>query len=235
MPISGRTPTFSAYFRIEVELGVFFDHGDDVAADLAGQHHHLDVLVVLEAVADDRRLVIGDGHDRQQLGLGTGLQAEAVFPAVVVDLFDDVALLVDLDGVDAAVAALVVVLGDGGLESVLKFQELVAEDFAEANEDGRIDAAQNQRIDQLFQVDGAGGVASRMHQHVSLFADREIAFAPAGDVEGLAGLGDAPTLRGLEDGTGVGDFQAQSFLRPSRIPSVKKNRRQGNRFRVLRL
>jgi hypothetical protein len=43
-----------------MQLGVFFDHRDDLAADLLRQHRHLDVFVVLEAVADDRRVVVGE-------------------------------------------------------------------------------------------------------------------------------------------------------------------------------
>ena len=44
----------------QLQLGELLDDRDDVLADLAGQHRHLDELVVLEAVADDRRVVVGD-------------------------------------------------------------------------------------------------------------------------------------------------------------------------------
>ena len=40
------------------ELGVLLDDGDHVAPDLLGQHRHLDELGVLEAVADDGRVVV---------------------------------------------------------------------------------------------------------------------------------------------------------------------------------
>ena len=60
------------------QLGVLLDDRDDVAADLLGQHRHLDELGVLEAVADDRRVVVGQRHDGQQLRLGARLEAEAV-------------------------------------------------------------------------------------------------------------------------------------------------------------
>ena len=46
-------------------------------------------------------------------GLRAGLEAVVVGPAELDDLLDDVAVLVDLDRVDAAVLALVAVLGDG--------------------------------------------------------------------------------------------------------------------------
>ena len=72
---------------------------------------HLDELVVLEAVADDRRLdAVGQGQDGEQFRLGAGFQAEVERLAEVEDLLDDVPLLVHLDRVDAAVVALVVVL-----------------------------------------------------------------------------------------------------------------------------
>ena len=68
------------------------------------EHHRLDVLGILEAVADDRRVVVGHRDHGQQLGLGAGLEAEVVRLAEVQDLFDDLPLLVHLDRVDAAVA-----------------------------------------------------------------------------------------------------------------------------------
>ena len=72
---------------------------------------HLDEFVVLEAVADDRRVAaVGQGEHGQQFRLGAGLEAEVERLAEVEDLLDDVPLLVHLDRVDAAVAALVVVL-----------------------------------------------------------------------------------------------------------------------------
>ena len=94
-------------FGDQFQLAELFDHRDDVAADLGGQDHRLDELIVLEPVADDRGVVVlHQGHDSQEFGLGAGLQAEAVGLAEVEDLLDHVPLLVDLDGVDAAVVAL---------------------------------------------------------------------------------------------------------------------------------
>ena len=59
---------------------------------------------------------VGHGQHGQEFRLGARFEAEAERLAEVEDLLHDVALLVDLDGVDAAVFALVAVLGDGGLE-----------------------------------------------------------------------------------------------------------------------
>ena len=115
------------------ELGVLLDDRDDVAADLVRQHRRFDELGVLEAVADDRRVVVGERDDGQQLRLRAGLEAEVVRLAEVEDLLDDLALLVDLDRVDAAVAALVLVLRDGGLERGVDLAEAVLEDVGEAD------------------------------------------------------------------------------------------------------
>ena len=79
-------------------------------AHLLGEHRHLDELGVLEAVADDGRVVGGHRHHGQQLGLGAGFEAEPVRPAEIEHFLDDLALLIDLDRIDAEVLALVLVL-----------------------------------------------------------------------------------------------------------------------------
>ncbi len=100
----------------QVELGVLLDHRNDEAAHLLRQHRHLDELGVLEAVADDRRVVFGQCDHRQQLRLAARFEPEAVLAADVQHFLDDLPLLIDLDRIDAAVAALVLVLSDGALK-----------------------------------------------------------------------------------------------------------------------
>ena len=78
MPICGRTPSFSAASRISPSSVYFSTTGNDVAADLLRQHRRLDVFGVLEAVADDRRVVVGEGDDGQQLRLGAGFEPEVI-------------------------------------------------------------------------------------------------------------------------------------------------------------
>ncbi len=63
---------------------------------------------------------VGQGQHGQQFRLGAGLQAEVKRLAEVENLLDDVPLLIDLDRIDAAVLALVVVFADGGLEGVVR-------------------------------------------------------------------------------------------------------------------
>ena len=142
-------------FEDQSELGVLLDDRDDVAADLLGQHRRLDELGVLEAVADDRRVVVGERHHGQQLRLRAGLEAEVVRLAEVEHFLDDLPLLVDLDRIDAAVAALVLMLRDGAWKRRVDVAEAVLEDVGEADEHREADAAELQPIDQFLQVDGA--------------------------------------------------------------------------------
>src|SRR5207244_2191295 len=82
----------------EAEFGVFLDNGNHLAADLLAQHRHFDELGILEAVADDRRIVIRLRHNGEQFRLGARLEAEAVFPAKGEHFLNDLALLVHFDG-----------------------------------------------------------------------------------------------------------------------------------------
>ena len=131
-------------------------------ADLLRQHRHLDELGVLEAVADDRRVVVGERRHGQQLGLGARLEAEAVLAAELEHLFDDLALLVDLDRVDADVAAGVLVLGDRALEGLVDVLQPMLQDVAKPDERRQADAAPLQVVDQLLEVDRAARVLGRV-------------------------------------------------------------------------
>ena len=51
-----------AVFQNQVQLRVLLHHRDDLAPHLLGEHGHLDVLIILEAVADDRGLIVGQRH-----------------------------------------------------------------------------------------------------------------------------------------------------------------------------
>ena len=176
----------------ELELGVFLDDRDDQAAHLLGQHRHLDELGVLEAVADDRHVVFGERDDRQQLGLAAGLESEAELAADGGDFLDDLALLVDLDRVDAAVAPLVLVLRDRALERGVNLAEPVLEDVGEAKQDGGAEAAELQAIDQTLQDRPRAPDPRRMDLQVPLLVDREVALAPPRDVVELARFGQRP-------------------------------------------
>jgi hypothetical protein len=60
-----------------------------------------------------------------------------------------VALLVDLDGVDAALATLAAELGDGGAEGVVDPADAVVEDVGETRQDGELDAARLELVARL--------------------------------------------------------------------------------------
>ena len=93
--------------------------------------------------------------DREQLRLAAGLEAEAVLAAEVQHFLDDLALLVHLDRIDAAVTALVLVLRDGALERRVNLAEAVFEDVGEAEQDRRAEPAELEAIDQALEIDAA--------------------------------------------------------------------------------
>jgi len=62
-------------------------------------------------------------------------------------------VLVDLDRVDAAVAALEAVLGGRAREAAEQVLDAILEDAVEVDGDGEGDAAAAQVVDQLLQVD----------------------------------------------------------------------------------
>ena len=176
----------------QAELGVFLDHRDDPPAHLLRQHRHLDVFGVLEAVADDRRLVGRHRDDGQELGLGPGFKAEVVGPAEVEHFFDHLPLLVDLDGIDAEVLPVVRVLADRRLERAVDVGQPLAEDVAKANENRQANPAQLQVVNELLQVDPALGILGRVDADVAVRSDGKVVLAPALDLIELAGVGDCP-------------------------------------------
>jgi hypothetical protein len=125
----------------QFQLGILLDHRDHLPPHLLRQHSHLDEFEILEAVADDRRVVVGHRRHGEQFGLTAGLEAEAVLRAEVQDLFHHLALLVHLDRVDADVAALILVLRDGALERTVDFSETMLQDVGEPDQDRHGEAA----------------------------------------------------------------------------------------------
>src|SRR4029453_2302429 len=170
-PDLGTNPDLLGVLENEPQFRVFLDDGDDVAPDLEGQHRRFDEFRVFEAVADDGRVVVRDGDNRQQFRLGARFKAEFVRAAEVEDLLDHLALLIHLDRIHAAVATLVLMLGDGALKCRVNVRETMFEDVGEPDEHGETDAAHLQTIDELLQVDGARLVLRRMDLNVPLTVD----------------------------------------------------------------
>ena len=188
MPIFGRTPTFSAYLRIS-SSSVYFSTTGMILRPIFWASIAISMnsasLKPLQMIGVS---LLGQRRHGQQLRLAAGLEAEAVLLAEVQHFLDDLALLVHLDRVDAAVAALVLVLGDRALEGVVNLAEAVLEDVGEADQDRRAQAAQLQPVDQPLQVDAARRVLGRMDLQVPVLVDREVALAPAGHVVELGGF-----------------------------------------------
>src|SRR5262249_2063549 len=177
------------------ELRELLDDQDDLLADFAGQDGHLDEFVILEAVADNGRcLAIGMRQDRQKFRLGTGLQSEIEGPADVENLLDHVSLLVHLDRVDAAIAALVVEFIDGGLEGIVDLAHALPQDIREAEEDGELDAAGLQLIDQALQVDRLGWNFVRMDTDVAFVIEAKVDLSRKPDAVHFNGILDFPFL-----------------------------------------
>ena len=125
-------------------------------------------------------------------GLLPASRPKPVLGAEVQHFLDDLPLLVDLDGVDAGVAALVLVLAHRLLEGGVDLAEPVLQDVGEADQDRHGQPAELEAIDQALQVDAAGRVLRRMDLQVAVFVDGEVALTPARDVVQLARFGDRP-------------------------------------------
>src|SRR5262249_49081610 len=129
--------------------------------------------------------------------LGPGLQAELVGPAKVEDLLDDMALLVDLDGVDAAVATLEVIVLDGLLEGVVNFADAVAGDVGEAQQNGQLNATGLELVDQLLEVNGLFGTLAGLDGDVPGLVDGEVSLSPVADAVSLDGVLNLPFIHQL--------------------------------------
>src|SRR5262249_25694990 len=108
--------------------------------------------------------------------------------------FDDMALLVDLDGIDAGVVALVFELLHGGAEGFLKLAHAMAKDIGEAEKDGELDAASLELIDEVLEVDGLVAELVGVNGDVSLVVDSEVAFSPMTHPIGFDSILDVPLV-----------------------------------------
>ena len=180
----------------QLDLGQLLDDRHDVAPDLLGEDHGLDELLVLEAVADDRRLVVvDDAEHRQQLRLAAGLEPEAVLAAEAVNVLDDQPRLVDLDRVDAPVRRPVLRLGDLPLERPGDGGEPVTQDVGEPQQHRRPHAPLAQLVHQLPQVH-ALAVGVGVTRDVPGVVDAEVPAAPALDAVQVRGVEDRPRPAG---------------------------------------
>ncbi len=186
------------------QLGELLDDDQHRASQLRRHQRGLDVLLVLVAVADDQRvLVVEHGHDGQQLGLGAGLQAVVVGAPELADLLDHVAVLVDLDRVDALELALVAVLGDGGLERLVQLDDPALEHVGEPDQQRQTDSAAGDLVDQLLEIDRRAVGARRMRDRITRLGDRKIVMAPVFGAIDLGGVRDRPLTRNADSSAHV--------------------------------
>jgi hypothetical protein len=183
---------FLGVVKNQLQLGVLLDDGDDEAPHLLGQHRHLDELGIFEAVADDGRVIFRQRDDREQLGLAPSFEAKSILSAEIEHFLDDLSLLVHLDGIHAAVPALVLVLRDCALKCGVDLPKAVLEDVGEPQQDRGAEAAKLQAIDESLEVDAARRLFRRVHLEVPLFVDREVTLAPPVDVVQLGRFGERP-------------------------------------------
>ncbi len=180
----------------ELELGELLDHDQHLASQLRAHERGFDVLLVLVAVAHDEGvLVVEDAHHGQELGLGAGLEAVVVGSAELRDLLDHVAVLVDLDGVDATVVAFVAVLGHGAPEGLVQIHDPALQDVGEADEQRQPYPATHHLVDQLLEIDAACLWSLRVADYVAGVVDGEVPVRPVLDAVGFGGIGDVPLPR----------------------------------------
>ena len=189
---------------------------------LRARTDHLDEFVVLEAVADDRRVVaVGDGQHGQQFRLGAGFQAEVERLAEIENLLDDVPLLVHLDRIDAAVVALVLEFARWRLEGLGDLADAMAQDVGEANEDRQLIIAVAQFVDELLEVDRFFGRLVGVNGDVAELVDAEVAFAPVADAVGFDGIDDLPVAQRF----GIGRSTLQGLRHQKNLRAMEQRTR----------
>ena len=100
------------------------------------------------------------------------------------------------------------------LKGIVHFAQAMLQNLAEAEQNRRSDSAQDQLIDQLFQIDcERAGSLSGWTQRWPFVADREIALAPTRDVVEFSGVGRGPAL-----GRFVRLHAVREFQMPTRVP-----------------
>ena len=186
-----------------MDFFVILHHRNDRAAELGGENDRFDVAVVLEAVAhhDAVRRILRNGHDGEQLGLGTDLESEAEFLPVAVDLLDDQTLLIDLDRKYRGVAVAVFIFRNGRAERVREMAQAVREDVGKANDHGRVQVARLQSLHDFVQIDFAARVHAGPDHHMAFGVDRKVALAPGLDLVQIERFFDLPqVIRGQQLG-----------------------------------
>ena len=201
-----------------------FDDEDDLEAEFGHAEAEFDEFAVFVAVADDERPWLGEhGEGDHQFGFGAGF--EAVLPgfAEADDVFDDLRLLVDFDGEDAAVFAAVVAVGDGFGEAFVDEADLVLEDVLHTQHHGHGFAAYFHAFDEVKHGDFSAFAACkrRADNKVAGVVQAEVARAPAADAVEFVGVSNAPGCFCVQCGF-LGFCGLDLYIRDSRYPVCKR-------------
>ena len=113
-----------------------------------------------------------------ELGLGTGFQAQIVTLAMADDFLHHGSHLVDLDGEDDEMLALVVVFLFGFAEAFIGLLDAVVQYVGESQQHGCGHVACRQAVNHLLEIYLHAVLLGR-HIHVSLLIDAEVAYSPA--------------------------------------------------------
>src|SRR5690349_18743064 len=195
--------------RNQLQFRELLDDGNHAPADFLGQHHHLDVLVIFESVADDRRLIVRDGEHCEKLRLRTGFKAKMIRPAEVEDLFDYLALLINFDWVNAAVIRLISVLSDRNIKGLIHLAEAMLENVCKPDQDRQRYATPFESVYQLFQVDRPARFLGWVDQQVAIGGDREVPLTPARNIVKFCCIADGPPISGFTYLGGRSDLGVQ--------------------------
>ena len=162
------------------QFAQLFRHQKHRLAELLRQQSQADVSGVLEAVADDD---CAGGLQRcqggVQLGLGAHLQAHAVLRPEPYNLFDHLALLIDLERIDAAIFAPVAMPLDGARKARLQVPQPVRQDIGKTDQQRERKTLRLRIVDQRLEVNSSSSLAEWEDRHVSAAVHAEIAAAPA--------------------------------------------------------
>ena len=190
----GAQAHFFAALKNKIEFRRHFEHEDDLQAHLLRVEREVDELLILVAVAHDVGLrVVHIGQRGDEFRLAAGLKTVVIFAAIARDLLDDFLLLIDLDGIHAAIDALIFSFPDRGGEAFIQFVDASAQQITEAHEHRKLRAAFAQAFD-----DGSEGNRLRflavlqIHHDFARLRDVEVIVSPFADAIQLGAVVSGP-------------------------------------------
>ena len=179
----GSQAHFFAALEDEIELRRHFEHEDDLQAHFLRVEGEIDELLILVAIAHDVGLrVVHVGQRGDQFRLAAGFETVVIFAAVTGDLLDDFLLLIDLDGIHAAIDALIFAFPDRRREAFIQFVDASAQQIAEAHEHRELRAAFAQAFDDRCERDGLRLLAVlQIYHDLTRLRDVEVFMSPFAD------------------------------------------------------